>query len=337
MNFAQLQESGFCMTFGMHGLVRWAAILSVGCLCAVGQAGATDAEKSSTVVAISILDDLFFRDVAEGMKAQARTDGISLVQVNSNHDLATEAKLIDNAIRLKASAIVLSPADANLSVVALKKAHDSGIKIVAYNDVVNADFVLATVRSNQQALGASTGEAARAYIGRKLGGKARVGVLCFDALLPAQSDARVQGFLGAVRKLGADLVLVARKDAWEANTAIKVAGEMLKTYPDLDIIYAANEGGTVGAQLAVKSLAKDRPIKVFGTDSARQELDMLVAPDEILQAVTGQSPYAIGVKAMEAAALAIKGQAVQKNIYVDGILLSRDDKEALAKYREKNK
>ena len=53
--------------------------------------------------------------------------------------------------------------------------------------------------------------------------------------------------------------------------------------------------------------------------------------------MTGQSPYAMGVKAMEAAALAIKGKAVQKNVYVDGTLLSRDDKETLAKYREKSK
>ena len=325
------------MTFGMNKLVRWASLLSVACAGMLGQASAADTETSTRVVAISILDDLFFRDVAEGMKAQAKKDGITLMQVNSNHNLATESKLIDNAIRLKASAIVVSPADANLSVPALKKAHDSGIKIVAYNDAVNADFVLATVRSNQQALGASTGEAARAYISSKLGGKARVGVLCFDSLLPAQSDARVQGFLGAVRTLGPGAVLVARKDAWEANTAIKVASEMLKAYPDLDIIYAANEGGTVGAQLAVKSVAKDRTTKVFGTDSARQELDMLAAPDEILLAVTGQSPYAMGVKAMEAAALAIKGKAVQKNVYVDGTLLSRDDKETLAKYREKSK
>ena len=322
------------MTFGINKLVRWASLLSVACAGMLGQASAADTETSTRVVAISILDDLFFRDVAAGMKAQAKKEGITLVQMNSNHDLVTESRLIDNAIRLKASAIVISPADANLSVPALKKVHDSGIKIVAYNDAVNADFVLATVRSNQQALGASTGEAARAHISSKLGGKARVGVLCFDSLLPAQSDARVQGFLGAIHKLGSGVVLLARKDAWEANTAIKVASEMLKAYPDLDIIYAANEGGTVGAQLAVKSMA--RAVKVFGTDSARQELDMLVAPDEILLAVTGQSPYAMGVKAMEAAALAIQGKALQKNMYVDGTLLSRADKEALAKYREKS-
>ena len=322
------------MTFGINKLVRWASLLSVACAGMLGQASAADTETSTRVVAISILDDLFFRDVAAGMKAQAKKEGITLVQMNSNHDLVTESRLIDNAIRLKASAIVISPADANLSVPALKKAHDSGIKIVAYNDAVNADFVLATVRSNQQALGASTGEAARAHISSKLGGKARVGVLCFDSLLPAQSDARVQGFLGAIHKLGSGVVLLARKDAWEANTAIKVASEMLKAYPDLDIIYAANEGGTVGAQLAVKSMT--RAVKVFGTDSARQELDMLVAPDEILLAVTGQSPYAMGVKAMEAAALAIQGKALQKNMYVDGTLLSRADKEALANYREKS-
>ena len=137
------------MKFGTNGLLRWAVILSVGCLCVGGQvtAAAAEAEKSTRVVAISILDDLFFRGVSEGMKAQAKKDGITLMQVNSNHDLATESKLIDNAIRLKASAIVISPADANLSVTALKKAHDSGIQIVAYNDVVNADFVLSTVRT----------------------------------------------------------------------------------------------------------------------------------------------------------------------------------------------
>ena len=298
-----------------------------------GTAAAADPAKPITILGITLFEDLFFNDVVAGMKFQAKKEGVNLVLANSNHDLATETRLIESYTKLGLGAIVLSPADANKSALALQKAHHQGIKIVAYNDALNADFVSTTVSSSQNQLGTSTGEAARRYISTQLGGKARIAVLCFDSLLPAQSDARVRGFLDAATKGLPDVKLVARQDAWEAGPAIKKADDLLKAHPDIDIIFAANEGGTIGAQLAIKNAGKGKQIKVFGTDAAKQEIDMLLADDGILQAVTGQHPYDMGARAIAAAVRAVKGQPVDKTVVIPGILLARDKPQDIRSFR----
>lgn len=297
---------------------------------------AADPGKPITILGISLFEDLFFNDVVAGMKFQAKKEGVNLVLANSNHDLATETRLIESYAKLGLGAIVLSPVDANKSTVALQKAHTQGIKIVAYNDAVNADFVSATVSSSQNQLGTSTGEEARRYITTQLGGKARIAVLCFDSLLPAQSDARVRGFLDAATKGLPEARVLARQDAWEAGPAIKKADEILKAHPDIDIIFAANEGGTIGAQLAIKNAGKGDKVKVFGTDAAKQEIDMLLADDGILQAVTGQQPYDMGVRAIMAAVKAVKGQAVEKTLVIPGILLSRSKPQSIATFKARS-
>ena len=48
----------------------------------------------------------------------------------------------------------------------------------------------------------------------------------------------------------------------------------------------------------------------------------LLADDNILQATTGQQPFQIGVKAVEAAVDALKGQPVEKKLSLPGVLLT---------------
>ena len=130
--------------------------------------------------------------------------------------------------------------------------------------------------------------------------------------------------------------VLARQDAWEAGPAIKKADEILKAHPDIDIIFAANEGGTIGAQLAIKNAGKGDKVKVFGTDAAKQEIDMLLADDGILQAVTGQQPYDMGVRAIMAAVKAVKGQAVDKTLVIPGILLTRSKPQSIATFKARS-
>ena len=296
---------------------------------------AAEKDKPITIVGITLFEDLFFKDVVEGMKSAAKKNGVNLVLANANSNLATEEKIIDNYIKLGVDAIVLSPVDVNKSVIALRRAHDKGIKVVAYNETANADFLVSTIASSQKQLGASTGEAAHKYIVEKLGGQAKIAILAFDSLLPKQSDARVQGFLSTATQGLPGVNIQTRQSAWIAEKAIGVAGEIIKANPDLDIIYAANEGGTVGAQLAVKSAGMAGKIKVFGTDASKQEVNMLLAEDGILHAVTGQQPFGMGEEAVNAAVKAVKGGTVEKSITAPGILLTRDAPETIKKHKAK--
>jgi ABC-type sugar transport system substrate-binding protein len=147
---------------------------------------------------------------------------------------------------------------------------------------------------------------------------------------------RVGGFKEEIRKLSG-VTIVAEQDAWLAEQAVKKAGDILTAHPDLGIIWAANEGGTVGSVMAVKNANKGGKVAVFGTDTGEQIADFLLSDDNILQAVTGQRPFEIGSVAVESALKALKGEQVTKTVSLPGSLLSRQDPDGVRKFKERLK
>ncbi|KPV55117.1 hypothetical protein QJ48_34915, partial [Paenibacillus sp. A3] len=143
-------------------------------------------------------------------------------------------------------------------------------------------------------------------------------------------------FLEEVKKVNPDVKVVADQDAWLQDKAVSVVGDILTAHPDVNVIWAANEGGTIGAAMAVKNAGKSGKVYVFGTDASYQLIAMLKEKDNILQAIAGQDPYNMGYKAMELLIKGLKGEDVSANkgktTSVDGILLSRSNPEGIAKF-----
>jgi ABC-type sugar transport system substrate-binding protein len=219
---------------------------------------------------------------------------------------------------------------------ALARAKEKGIAIVTYNTNVDGDSPTAYVESDQKDLGRATGIAARGFIERYRGGRARVALLAFQSQAPEQSSMRMNGFREEIMKLPG-VTIVAEQDAWLAEQAVKKAGDIITAHPDLDLIWAANEGGTVGAVMAVKNAGKTGRIAVFGTDTGEQIADFLLSDDNILQAVTGQQPFEIGSLAVESALRFLKGETVQKTIALPGVLLTRADPDGVRKFKSRLK
>jgi simple sugar transport system substrate-binding protein/ribose transport system substrate-binding protein len=131
--------------------------------------------------------------------------------------------------------------------------------------------------------------------------------------------------------------IVAEQDAWLPEQAVKKAGDILTAHPEIDLIWSANEGGTIGSVMAVKNAGKAGKIAVFGTDSSEQLVGFLKAPDGILQAITSQKPVDVGRTAVEFALKAMKGEPVEKHVAMTGICLSRDDPAGIAAFEKQLK
>ncbi len=85
-------------------------------------------------------------------------------------------------------------------------------------------------------------------------------------LLPEKSAARVDGFLGEV----GDLVkVVDRQDAWEQDKAVTTVDGIMTAHPNVKLIYAANDGGTVGSTMAIENKGLSG-VYVFGIDASEQ-------------------------------------------------------------------
>jgi ABC-type sugar transport system substrate-binding protein len=291
-----------------------------------------DGKKPLKIAGIVFQEDQFFRLIQFGMQYAADQAGVELLLANSASKPDKEIQLVNTYITRKVDAIIISPLSATASVTALKRARDKGIKVITYNSTVEGDVPLAYIESDQRDLGAKTGQAARRYIEEKLGGKAKVAVLAFKSQLPETSNGRSGGFIDEVKKLPG-VEIVAEQDAWLPEMAIKKVGDILTANPDINIIWAANEGGTVGAVMAVKNAGKGGQVAVFGTDTSKQLVDFLLSDNDILQAITGQQPFAIGSRAVETALAALKGEKVEKKVSMEGVLLARNDPDKVRAFR----
>jgi len=284
------------------------------------------------IAGIVFQQDQYFRGVQIGMEKAAKAAGDELLAGNSDSKLEKETQLIDTYIARGVSSIVVAPLSADASMPALKKARAAGITVVTYGTSVNGDVAQATVTSSDRDIGIGTGKEAAKFL-KTLGGggKVKIGTLAFKSQLPEQSNARVDGFLSAVSD---QVDVVSQQDAWLAEKALAVASDMLTANPDLKVIYAANEGGTIGAVQAVKKAGLEGKVFVFGTDGSEQLANMLLNSDNVLQATTAQQPLEVGRQAIEAAQNLLDGKKIETKVNVPVLPLTRADAKAVAAYKE---
>lgn len=308
-------------------------ILTLAALLATVSLAPSMALAGGKVIAgVVFQQDQYFRGIQIGMEKAAKASGDELLAGNSDSKLEKEAQLIDTYIARGVNSIVVAPLSADASVPALKKARDAGITVVTYGTSANGEVAQAAVTSSDRDIGVGTGKAAAEFlktIGN--GAKVKIGTLAFKSQLPEQSNARVGGFLSVVSD---QVEVVAQQDAWLAEKALAVASDMLTANPDIRVIYAANEGGTIGAVQAVKKAGLEGKVFVFGTDGSEQLANMLSNADNVLQATTAQQPLEVGRKAIEAAQNLLDGKKIEAKVDVPVLLLTRADTKGVTAYKE---
>lgn len=298
------------------------AVLAIGAAACSNGKGSSD--EKLTIAGIVFQEDQFMQLDMYGMKAAAEAAGVEILTANSANSIDKEIELINTYIERGVDGIVIVPLSNDASVPALKKAHDKGIKITLAGSGIKEDFYETFVENDQKELGQMTGAAAREFIEKNMGGKANIAMFAFKAALPELSDARVAGFKEEVTKLPG-VKIVAEQDAWSPEMGVQKVGDVLTANPDVNLIWAANEGGTVGATMAVKNAGKQGKVFVFGTDASEQLANFTLDPDNVLQMVTGQQPYEIGKAAAEALIKSIKGEKVDKHTVIHGFKVERSD------------
>lgn len=331
MNPRMMFQTRFLAVLAFLPLVAM-LLMMTGCDGSNAGSNAASGEKKLKIAVILFQEDQFFRLNEMGMKAAAEEQGVEMLVSNSFGKVDKEMQLVETYTAKGVDAILVRPNSSAASTPALKKAHDAGVKIVTYDTSLESDFPVASIASDQVKLGEMTGAAVRKYIEQKLDGTAKVAIIQFVAASLEEGPKRPSGFESQIKDMPG-VQIVARQDAWLAHKANEVVETLLGSHPDLDIIWAANEGGTVGAVTAVRNAGKAGKVVVFGTDISAQLADFLLADDNILQAVTAQKPFEMGHTAMTNAVKAIRGEPVVKGILLNGELYSRDNLDAVRKVK----
>lgn len=289
-------------------------------------------EDRPLIAGVVFQSDTFMQTVQAGMEEAAEEAGAELILGNTENDLTKESSMIDDYITRGVDAIVITPISRDGSVAALRKAKDAGITIVCFNTCVSDESIAdAFLVTKNEDLGQKTGEAAVAFIQNELGGEANIGILNCDQFegCPPRKD----GFLAQVNELS-DVEVVADQAGWIADDAVSVSEAMLQANPEINLLWAANEGGTVAHALAVKSSGLAGEVFVFGTDMNNQMAQMLQSDDNILQGVTGQAPYQMGYDALDNTVKVLQGESVEYLQNTPTIFFGRGDDELINRFVE---
>jgi ABC-type sugar transport system substrate-binding protein len=291
-------------------------------------AATVSAQDDETVIgAILFAQDSFFQSIQAGMEQAAEDAGVTLLVNIHDHDIAAETALIEDYIARGVDAIVITPESLDASVPALQAAADAGVTIVCFNTCVNQEaqdaFVSAFYETDQASLGYQTGEYLAMFLGDNGITDVNIGISQCDFVEACQR--RGAGFRQALADAGVTYNEVANQEGYQPDVAASVGETMLQANPQINILWAENEGGTVGLTLAVQSMGLAGQVYVFGTDISDQLATMLLAEDNILQAVTGQSPEIMGSSAVNAAIEVVNGGEPAGYHIVDNAFFSRSE------------
>lgn len=301
------------------------------------------AEEKITVAGVVFQDDQFMNMLSKGYRDAAEALGAEVFTENTNNDQAREVELINTYLTQGVQGIAIAPLSKDASVAALRAADAQGMKVTLTNiDLDSAEFIVGGFSSNDKLncrlVGAAAAEIIKAKFPDK---KVKIAIVQFRALLPDQSSARVEGYFEALDEAGLDYEIVADQDAWMQDTALATADGIMIAQPELDVIIAVNDGGTIGSAQAVVNAGKQDRILVFGHDGSEQIASMILDPNNPLQAVVAQDPYGQGFQAMTLLINAIKGEDYSatkgKTTYLDGIVMSKTDLEGVQKWIDDNK
>lgn len=300
---------------------------------------APDNEGGKKLIAGMVFqEDQFFKLLSAGYEAAAKDLGYDIQLTNTNNDQSKETEALNTYAAQGVVGVAISPLNTQVSPAAVEDAHNAGMEIAICNAARDAfPYAVASFSADNFAFCKQTGEAAVKFIQEHYEADRvlKIGVVQFKTQVPEQSADRVNGFFSALDEAGIKYEIVSDQDAWLQDMAVETAGDMISANPDLDLIYAANDGGTVGSVMAVENAGKAGQIYVFGTDGSEQIVSLLKADTNILQAVTAQDAFQIGYSTVEALINKLEGKTVEgegKTNIIPGIPLVRGETETLDKY-----
>lgn len=317
-------------------LVVMLAVLLNACAPAPATPGTAPAPEEETITVGAVLfgRDSFFENIQRGMETAADEAGIQLLVSVHDHDINKETEFIEDYVARNVDAIVITPESLDASVAAIKAAYDAGVIIVCFNTCINDDdaakYVSAFYETDQASLGYQTGEYLATWLPTHIEGDVNVGILQCDRFEACKR--RGDGFREALADASVAWNEVANQEGFMPDEGSAVAENVLQANQQINILWSENEGGTVGEVIAVTAMGAQDKVFVFGTDISPQLAQMLQSDDNVLQAVTGQSPRLMGHDSVMAAVSVVKGEEVEYYHIVANAFYSRGDPDAIQTY-----
>jgi len=242
-------------------------------------------------VALLTRGHIFYKDLEEGLRAQAQEDHYSLVVTSAEFDLGKQIGQIEDFVARKVDAVIVCPVDSKGIGPGVRKANAAGIPVFTADIAAQEGNVVCHVASDNVAGGRLAGE----YMAKALGGKGSIAIIN-NPVATSVLD-RVQGFREAIAKYPRISVVADVSGEAVRDKSLQATTDVLQGNPHLDGIFGINDASALGALDAVQQF-KRSGIVIVGYDATGPAADA-ITHGTALKADVIQYPKKIGTTTID--------------------------------------
>lgn len=220
-----------------------------------------------------------------------------------------QIELVQNFISRGVDAIVLAPLDANALIRPVRAARKRGITVVIIDSDLNSkDYSSFVATDNYKG-----GQLAAQRLAQIIGGTGDVLMLRYLEA-SASTMQREQGFLDGMKQFAPHIRIVSSDQygGATAESAMRVAQNLLNKYSSLNGIFCPNESTTFGMLRALQTAGRAGKVAFVGFDVSAALLAALQARE--IHGLVVQNPYRMGYDGVKTAVTARRGQPVPPRI-----------------------
>ena len=272
--------------------------------------GVTQTRECSLIYIPKIKDDTndFWSSLISGCKMAAEEYGskLEIMAPDKEENIEEQNRLLKAAIEKEPDAILFSPSSMSASDKLLKKAKEKGIRITYIDSYTEEELQDLTVATDNVEAGRRLGEYARTLLDKD----SRLAIVSHVKGVSTAVE-REQGFREGLGDYAKNIVEVVYCNSL-FEKSYELTNELMKKYPDLEMIAGMNEYSAVGVGRAVSDAgAKDR-IAVVGVDCSQEAINLMEMG--VYKGIIVQKAFRMGYMGVEETIHMLNGDSVAKNI-----------------------
>lgn len=210
----------------------------------------------------------------ESFSRTVQAAGGEVLFLSCDNDENKQAVNVETILSRGIQVLVLQPVNSDNAAIFVDKAHQKGVKVIAYDRMINHPDLDFYAGQDSFDVGRIQARAAAAWLKtKKMSGKA---VVCSGQQGHSVAEAITKANLDELKAAGVAVASQQYHDAWGTEQALKTVENALVTFPDVRVILCNNSGMARGAVQAVEKAGKAGQIFITGADADKANIEYII-------------------------------------------------------------